>query len=270
MENNPMNNVNNKRPVRVKNELKFREIIVKRCEDLFGCFKRIIFTGEELGGFVSRGFDDHIKVFFPSAPGKSVTPPRITEEGIVWPEGARPIGRDYTPLSFNAEKNELTLDFYLHDGGVASEWAAKAKPGDMLAMGGPRGSLLIPTDYARQLYLCDETGLPAIKRRCGELNAAGTAGNAVILASARDARCREYLADHNDMHIQWVIAGAPGRRPDNDAVLASVKALPLSGKDCFIWATGEGGLVKAIGDFFTVQCGVEPDFVRAVAYWHDK
>lgn len=30
--------------------------------------------------------------------------------------------------------------------------------GDRLAIGGPRGSLVVPDDYAFQLYVCDETG----------------------------------------------------------------------------------------------------------------
>ena len=76
-----------------------------------------------------------------------------TEEGIVWGEGPRPLNREYTPLHFDAQANELTLDFYLHDGGVASEWAEGAKPGDTLIIGGPRGSLIIPMDYQWQLYL---------------------------------------------------------------------------------------------------------------------
>jgi len=83
----------------------------------------------------------------------------------VWKAGARPVSRDYTPLWFDGVKNTLTLDFYIHDGGVASSWAAQAQVGDPLAIGGPRGSMIVPEDYAFQLYVCDESGLPAFKRR---------------------------------------------------------------------------------------------------------
>ncbi|MCS5932527.1 hypothetical protein LNQ03_21395 [Klebsiella pneumoniae subsp. pneumoniae] len=37
--------------------------------------------------------------------------------------------------------------------------------GDKLVIGGPRGSLVVPEDYARQLYVCDESGMPALRRR---------------------------------------------------------------------------------------------------------
>ena len=128
-------------PVRVKNELAFRRLIVKQVETVAGCFKRVVLGGEQLKGFSSRGFDDHTKLFFPASAGEEVAPPTVSDDGIVWPDGPRPQSRDYTPLSFNAETQELTLDFFLHDGGVASQWAENVQPGDPLVIGGPRGSL---------------------------------------------------------------------------------------------------------------------------------
>jgi hypothetical protein len=46
-------------------------------------------------------------------------PPVVTDEGIVWADGVRPLSRDYTPL-YDEARHELALDFYIHDGGVAS------------------------------------------------------------------------------------------------------------------------------------------------------
>ena len=74
-------------------------------------------------------------------------PPVVTDEGIDWGDGVRPQSRDYTPL-YDAAKHELALDFFVHDGGVASQWALEAKVGDRLTIGGPRGSLVVPEDYA--------------------------------------------------------------------------------------------------------------------------
>jgi NADPH-dependent ferric siderophore reductase len=36
-------------------------------------------------------------------------------------------------------------------------------PVDKLVIGGPRGSLVVPEDYAWQLYVCDESGMPALR-----------------------------------------------------------------------------------------------------------
>lgn len=70
-------------PKRVRNELRFRELTVLRVERVGAAFQRIVLGGEALEGFVSRGFDDHTKLFFPQA-GTAFTPPQVTEEGINW------------------------------------------------------------------------------------------------------------------------------------------------------------------------------------------
>ncbi|WP_139386857.1 siderophore-interacting protein, partial [Salmonella enterica] len=149
-------------PQRVRNELRFRELTVLRVERISAGFQRIVLGGEALDGFTSLGFDDHTKVFFPE-PGCRFTPPTVTEEGIIWGEGVRPVSRDYTPL-YDEARRELALDFFIHDGGVASRWAMEAREGDTLTIGGPRGSLVVPEDYACQVYVCDESGMRSEER----------------------------------------------------------------------------------------------------------
>ena len=55
-------------------------------------------------------------------------PPVVTDEGIDWGDGVRPQTRDYTPL-YDESRHELVLDFFIHDGGIASNWAVEAKAG---------------------------------------------------------------------------------------------------------------------------------------------
>ncbi|WP_333894013.1 siderophore-interacting protein, partial [Atlantibacter subterraneus] len=136
-------------PQRVRNDLRFREITVLSSSYVSG-FQRIVIGGDALAGFTSQGFYDHIKLFFPE-PGQPFTPPEITESGIVWPGDTRPQSRDYTPL-FDEQTQQLTIDFWVHDGGVASAWAVAARAGDTLCIGGPRGSLVVPLEYSWQLY----------------------------------------------------------------------------------------------------------------------
>lgn len=52
----------------------------------------------------------------------------MTDEGIDWGDGVRPQTRDYTPL-YDESRHELVLDFFIHDGGIASNWAVEAKAG---------------------------------------------------------------------------------------------------------------------------------------------
>ncbi|WP_256853114.1 siderophore-interacting protein [Pantoea sp. Fr+CA_20] len=251
-------------PERVRNELRFRRIHVAAKTRLADTFWRIVFTGDDLMGFNSPGFDDHIKVFFPSADGAALALPTINEDGIQWQDGLRPVARDYTPLAFDGQSS-LTLDFYSHESGVASNWAAQAQVGDTLIIGGPRGSLLVPTDYAFQLYVCDETGLPAFKRRSSTVKAEALH----LFAYADEAAGRAYLADTGNAEISWLGRGNM-TLADLPQLTAALDKIVIPQHDAFIWLTGEGQFVKQLCDYFTTQRGVDADCVRAVAYWHQK
>jgi len=228
-------------------------------------FWRIEFSGEDLAGFISPGFDDHIKVFFPDASSGTLHLPEVTEDGVVWKEGARPVSRDYTPLFFDGVAKTLTLDFYIHDGGVASDWAAQAQPGDALAIGGPRGSLVVPEDYAFQLYVCDESGLPAFKRRKETLRGQRLS----LFAYVDEVVGQTYLDGLNGVDATWVGSGAM-KTENLAALIETFNGIQLPTEDYFIWLTGEAEFVKKLSDYFIEQRGCDATFVRAVAYWHQK
>ncbi|CAD5358840.1 putative siderophore interacting protein [Enterobacter cancerogenus] len=248
-------------PQRVRNDLRFRELDVLRVERVNAGFQRIVLGGEALEGFSSQGFDDHTKVFFP-APGTTFVPPVVTEEGIDWGEGVRPQARDYTPL-FDAEHNELVLDFFVHDGGVASRWALEAKVGDKLTIGGPRGSLVVPEDYAWQLYVCDESGMPALRRRLEAIASLKVRPEIHAVVTVGDASYKTYLANLSGFNITWIVGHS------EQAVADQLAALTVPAEDYFIWLTGEGKVVKNLSRRFETDA-IDQQLVRASAYWHAK
>lgn len=250
-----------KYPQRVRNELRFRELTVLRVERIGNAFQRVVLGGEALEGFSSLGFDDHTKLFFPQA-GTKITPPTITDEGIVWADGVRPQSRDYTPL-YNPERHELAYDFFIHDGGVASQWAMEAKAGDTLTLGGPRGSLVVPEDYAWQLYVCDETGMPALRRRLEALRTLAQRPQVTALVMVRDVADKAYLAGFDEFNIEWI------SDYNAAAVATRLAQLTVPSSDYFIWLTGEGKVVKNLTDGFVTDA-IDPQLVRSSAYWHAK
>ena len=135
-------------PRRVRHQPRRRTLTITRAEMIAAHMVRVTLTGD-LEGFVSLGFDDHVKLFF--------------ADGTVDAAGApNTLSRDFTPRRHDAAANTLEIDFAVHDAGPATRWAAQAKPGDTLNLGGPRGSFIIPTDYDWHLLVGDETALPAI------------------------------------------------------------------------------------------------------------
>ncbi|QMI03869.1 siderophore-interacting protein [Citrobacter sp. RHB25-C09] len=255
-----MNDKASRYPQRVRNELRFRELTVLRTERISAGFQRIVLGGEALEGFSSRGFDDHIKVFFPQ-PGCRFTPPIVTDEGIVWGDGMRPPSRDYTPL-YDAERHELALDFFIHDGGVASAWAMQAREGDLLTVAGPRGSLVVPEDYAYQVYVCDESGMPALRRRLEGLSRLSVRPAVTALVSVENPAYQDYLAHLATFDIEWL-------GHDEPAMAARLARLQVPAEDYFIWITGEGKVVKNLSSRFESEA-FDSQLVRAAAYWHNK
>jgi len=152
---------------RVRHELKRRDVAVARVEPLGGDFVAVTFAGDDLADFVSASFDDHVKFML----GEDVR-------------------RDYTPRRYDRAARELTIEFALHGDGKASAWARQAQVGQRAAIGGPRGSMIIPADYGWHLLAGDTTALPAIRRRMEELPAGVRAiviiagGEPVTLTSA--------------------------------------------------------------------------------------
>ena len=221
-------------PQRVRNDLRFRELTVLRVERISAGFQRIVLGGEALDGFTSRGFDDHSKLFFPQ-PDAHFVPPTV---------------------------HELAIDFFIHDGGVASGWAMQAQPGDKLTVAGPRGSLVVPEDYAYQLYVCDESGMPALRRRLETLSKLAVKPQVSALVSVRDNACQDYLAHLDGFNIEWLAH-------DEQAVDARLAQMQIPADDYFIWITGEGKVVKNLSRRFEAE-QYDPQRVRAAAYWHAK
>ena len=71
------------------------------------------------------------------------------------------------------------------------------------------------------------------------------------------------------MQVSWLGSGT--MQADNlTPIKAQLDRIALPATEYFIWLTGEGEAVKLLSDYFTQGRGAHTDFVRAVAYWHQK
>lgn len=223
---------------RVRHELIRRQLQVARIETLSPHVRSITLAGPELAGFISASFDDHLKLMLPAA------------------DGGEPVRRDYTPRHYGAAAQELTLEFALHGEGPAADWAAQATVGQTVAIGGPRGSMIIPTDYAWHWLVGDESALPAIARRLGELP---TDAQVRVLVQVADPADRRELASRATVQVEWV--------HDTAALLAAVQSWPLPAGEGFAWCAGEAGAMAALRRLLLVDKGLDKACVRAAAYW---
>lgn len=222
---------------RVRHELHIREVNVARIEPAGASFLRISFQGEALARFVSASFDDHVKFIFDGPDGEQVR-------------------RDFTPLDYDAEARELSLEFALHEGGAASDWARRARVGQPAIIAGPRGSMIIPEVYDWHVLAGDRSALPAIRRRLSELPA-GSRVFAVIAAGGGD---RLPLPSQAHVELTWV---------DSDAELVdALAALVLPAGEGFAWYAGEAATAKRVRALLADEKCLPKDAMRVSAYWN--
>jgi NADPH-dependent ferric siderophore reductase len=248
---------------RVRYDLKFRLLEVRRVSAVTPKMLRVTLGGEQLAGFVSAAYDDHAKIFFPSAGEDRPTLPTPGPNGAVYPEGAaRPAARDYTPRRYSATENELVIDFVLHGDGPASSWAAQAKPGQFLGVGGPRGSFVISDDFDWYLLAGDETALPAIGRRLEELP---IGARAIVVAEVAAAGEEQRFDSRAHVTTTWVHRN--GDAQDTDLLLDAITALTLPPGDGYAWIAAEAATAKAVRRHLVEDRHLPKDWVKAAAYW---
>lgn len=256
-----------RKPYRVRHPLKFRVVQVADIIQLSQHMLRIVFQGDELPDFNSAGFDDHVKLFLPAQAGSALVVPVMTEQGLGFPEGYKPVMRDYTPRFFDNTARTLTIDFVVHEAGPATSWAQQAKVGDQLVIGGPRGSMIMPLAYDAYVFFGDDAALPAIARRLQELPAGS---KALVVAEVNAAQDRIDLASQARLEVIWLYrqGGAAGQV---DAFLAAIEQLVQQGQwlvgDSFSWVAAETSVARQLRKVLIERFKLPKDSIKAAGYW---
>lgn len=246
----PPVDVDPRAPQRVRHQPRRRVLDVLRVEKIAAHMIRVTLGGD-LDGFRSLGFDDHVKLFFPT--------------GAVGADGEPEYeSRDYTPRRYDPQANTLEIEFVLHDAGPATRWAEQAAPGQTLRIGGPRGSFVISTTaFDWHLLIGDDTALPAIARRLEELPA-GT--RVVVLAEVDNVADQVTFNSAANVSVTWVHRN--GAEPgSSDALARGLASLTLPKGDYYAWVACESFTAKALRATLIADHGAHPKWIRAAGYW---
>lgn len=235
---------------RVRQELKRRNLTVAAVTDITPRMRRIELVSTELADFSSLSPDDHIKLFLPdagAAGGMSL--------------------RDYTPRRFDADACRLTLDFALHESGPAATWAKAAQPGDLLTIGGPKGSVIVPDDFDHYLLVGDETALPSIGRRVEALRASVPV---TVVAIVEDLSEAQHFDSSARLDLRWVArASQRGAAGADDAALlrAALDQWQAPRGDGYVWIAAEAKVARALKTYMLEERGHPPAWLKASGYW---
>lgn len=252
------------RAERVRYDLAFRLLEVKRIEKVTPRMLRVTLGGEQLEGFASASPHDHFKLLFPAEGESEPALPAITDDGIVYPEDRpRPVSRDFTPRRFDAEAGELDVDFVLHGRGTAATWAASATPGSKVGTAGPRGSLVVAPDYDWCLLVGDETSLPSFTRHLEELP---EGVHAIVVAEIEDASEEQEAETAASVAYHWVHRN--GARPGSvDLVESALRSIEFPSGSSFTWVSGEANTARDVRRYLLNERGFDREYCRFQGHW---
>lgn len=227
---------------------------------------RITLRAEALRDYPStRVGDEYVRVHFPDEGAEPVLP-EVGEDGNWhYPEGRYPHVAPYTIRRFDPAAGEVDIDFVLHGHGRAAGWATSAVPGDRIVFGAPRRLYEPPAGAARQIFVTDATGLPALGRLLEQLEP-GTEATAVIeIADASHAI--ELTSPAARLDVRWIPRRGNGVAPS--AITEALRGLTVT-PGTYVWVAGESKELRNARRYLRHELRLSAEWYAVIGYWTFK
>jgi NADPH-dependent ferric siderophore reductase len=156
------------------------------------------------------------------------------------------------------------VDFAVHEAGPATRWALATRPGDQLAIGGPKGSMVVADDFDFYLLVGDESALPSIGRRAESLRAGVPVTTVVVIDGPDDVQQFETKAGWTPI---WVFRN--GEQTDDGALLrqALTKSWLTPEGEGYVWIAAEAKVARHLRDYMLIDRGQPKNWLKASGYW---
>lgn len=279
---------------------------VTRIAQITPSFRRFTVTGDDIDEYGDPGFDQRIKVVFPTETVSIDAMPTGDDWYTEWralPEDARPPFRTYTTRA--VRPGEVDIDMVAHEpDGPASKWIQSATIGDEILISAPTihatgvsyGIDFVPPaqtdDY---LLVGDETAAPAIAVILEQLPPEATGvvilevpheqdvaylpahpGFRVHAAARGDDERHEYLERAVREHAGALCPNGRGSEVEevdiDSGILWEVPrtakgGAALKSAPLYAWIAGEAGAVKSLRRHLVKDVGVDRRAVSFMGYW---
>lgn len=286
---------------------RFFRVRVGRITDLTPSFRRFTFVGDDLDEYGDPGFDQRIKIVFPTAEVGIDAMPVGADWWTSWrelPDDLRPPFRTYTTRAVRREAREVDVDMVAHEVlGPASAWIQNARPGDEVLIFAPTTALtgvsfgvdfVPPAQTGGYLLAGDETAAPAIAVILEQLPPDATGTVVLEVPTAEDCA---YLPRHPgfDFHLAPRVGGRhahlvtatrdaaaaltpPGHGDEVEEVDIDAGMLwevPRTAKGgaalkkapLYAWLAGEAAAIKTLRRHLVTERGVDRRAVAFMGYW---
>lgn len=238
---------------------------VVRTEDLTRAMRRIVLGGDGLAGYASTGVgDEYVRLIFPTGGATEPVLPTVTGGALDYGSIDLATMRTYTVRDFDPVRGEVTIDFVIHDGGLAAGWARAARPGDRVGINTPDGMYSPPPGLRRQVLVADCAGLPAAARL---LETTGAVVRTRLIAEVPDEDHYLRLDVPPGSEVTWV-HGGNGHGPSRleDIVRSLPRPEPGVG---YLWIAGETRTLRGVRKYLRKELGLPSEAYKTVGYWTD-
>lgn len=207
--------------------------------------------------------DAAVGIYFPE-PGQHKAPAMENRDGVwaYYDVEPMPEGRNYSVRVIDRATALMTIDFVVHDHGVATLWAQRAQIGDEVGMSHARSWYKPEAATEWQLLVADLSGLPALARIMEELPPAPQATAIVEVCDDDDLA---YLPQRDDIEVIAKVGSGNGYGMSKlaDAV---EQFSPPEGRG-YCWFAAEAKASRAVRKHFRKQYGWKADQCDIIGYW---
>jgi NADPH-dependent ferric siderophore reductase len=234
---------------------------VVRTEDLTPAMRRVVLG---VPGYASTGVgDEYLRLIFPVRREDAPILPTVTDGNLDYGSIDLKTMRTYTVRDFAPDRDEVTIDFVIHEGGVAAEWARAAAPGDRIGLNTPDGIYHPPAGLSWQFLVADCAALPAAARLI-ESAPAGVRTLAVL--EVPDSSHHLDLAVPPGVEVTWVYGGNGHGRSRLEQI---VRSLPRPDGVGYVWVGGETRELRGVRRYLRRELGLPSSAYKTMGYWTD-
>ena len=226
---------------------------------------RVSFGGHDMQDYPTTGVgDEYVRLFFPDEPDGEVRMPFVADRGWDYPEGVEPSQmRTYTIRAHRG--GEVDIDFVVHEGGIAADWALQAAPGQRVALNPPQGLYARPGGARRQLLIADEPALPAALR-IAELTGHVVETTVLVEIRGSENELHAELEGEDPSAYRWLRGTGNGSTPSQ--LVDALRREPIE-QDTYVWVAGEARLTRQARSYLRHELGLPAEAYKCVGYWTD-
>jgi NADPH-dependent ferric siderophore reductase len=222
---------------------------------------RVTLSGPDLDGLVIAEPAASVRLLLPSPGSVDLVTPTWNGNEFLLSDGTRPIIRTFTPRRFEPGIPELDLDMVIHDGGIASAWAASAAIGSSAAISGPGRGYTIDSAASEYVLGGDETAIPAVSQLLEsiphvipiEVHIETADGSGVIP-----------MPDHPLATTTW--HQADGQGPPGAALVRAIQSAEIA-ESTLVWCAGEAASMHQIRTHLFGKRGLPRSQATVRGYW---